>query len=462
MTGKNKRRIIIILGIIFIVFAAGLTGYKVWSPQEITDTPEEEEILMTNRYEGLSRISYEHAAPGIYHQESSDYINGEPAWNAGRFIPWSELEKRGIMIVRQGKLSTPMDFTSEDYDFYNYLAVEYIDGMVVLPDHITSIAKGTFFQCNITGICLPESLEHIGAEAFAQCHLLEEIHLPQNVKKLDGAPFAGCDSLSRITVSEENRWYDSRDNCNAIIRTDNNRLIAGCRETVIPDDIESVEEHAYENWIDKKNIDLPIVDSLAGDNISDEREVEYPPGFAEPELKSHEKSEAGVYSKGYIKYTEEKGIYIEDIRTTWQQLEQEGMITIKDGVLSTEVDEEVGNYMTRNYMTGAVVLPDLVKVVAKDTFKDCSIEELIIPEGVETIEDDAFNACKKLTRITLPESLKKIGRNAFSHCGVKNLEVPDGVKRIGSGAFEGITHIEYKGTAAYKKDSKYWGAKSMN
>ena len=370
MTGKNGKRIILILGIVVIAAAAGLTGYKVWSPREITDTPVEEETRTTQRYKELGQISYEHAEPGIYHQGSSDYINGEPAWNAGKFIPWSELEKRGIMIVRQGKLSTPMDFTSEESDFCNYLAVEYIDGMIVLPDHITSIAKGTFFHCNITGICLPESLEHIGAGAFAQCHLLKEIHLPKNVEKLDGAPFAGCDSLARITVSEENRWYDSRDNCNAIIRTDNNRLIAGCSETVIPDN--------------------------------------------------------------------------------------------KDGILSTEVDAIEGNYMTRNYMTGAVVLPDSVKTVAKDTFKDCSIEELIIPEGVVTIEEDAFNACKKLTRITLPESLKKIGKSAFSHCGIKSLEVPDSVKKIGSGAFEGISHIEYRGTATYRKDSKYWGAKSMN
>ena len=86
------------------------------------------------------------------------------------------------------------------------------------------------------------------------------------MEKLDGAPFVGCDSLARITVSEENRWYDSRDNCNAIIRTDNNRLIAGCSETVIPDNIESVEECVCENWIDRKEIDLPVVDSLADDN----------------------------------------------------------------------------------------------------------------------------------------------------------------------------------------------------
>ncbi len=459
---KNIRNISIIIAVISVFAMVVLVGYKVWSPKEIMDIREEEETRTTQRYKELGQISYEHAEPGIYHQGSSDYINGEPAWNAGKFIPWSELEKRGIMIVRQGKLSTPMDFTSEESDFCNYLAVEYIDGMIVLPDHITSIAKGTFFHCNITGICLPESLEHIGAGAFAQCHLLKEIHLPKNVEKLDGAPFAGCDSLARITVSEENRWYDSRDNCNAIIRTDNNRLIAGCRETVIPDNIESVEECACENWIDRKEIDLPVVDSLADDNISDEKETAYPPGFAEPELKSHEKSEAGIYIKGHIKYTEEKGIFIEDIRITWRQLEQEGMITIKDGILSTEVDAIEGNYMTRNYMTGAVVLPDSVKTVAKDTFKDCSIEELIIPEGVVTIEEDAFNACKKLTRITLPESLKKIGKSAFSHCGIKSLEVPDSVKKIGSGAFEGISHIEYRGTATYRKDSKYWGAKSMN
>ena len=171
MTGKSGKRIILILGIVVIAAAAGLTGYKVWSPREITDTPVVKETRTTKRYEELGQIAYEHAEPGVYHQGSSDYINGEPAWNAGKFITWSELGKRGIMIVRQGKLSTPMDFSSEESDFCNYLAVEYIDGMIVLPDHITSIAKGTFFHCNITGICLPESLEHIGAGAFAQCHL---------------------------------------------------------------------------------------------------------------------------------------------------------------------------------------------------------------------------------------------------------------------------------------------------
>jgi hypothetical protein len=40
--------------------------------------------------------------------------------------------------------------------------------------------------------------------------------------------------LESIVVSPDNPVYDSRDNCNAIIETSTNRLIAKCRSTVLP------------------------------------------------------------------------------------------------------------------------------------------------------------------------------------------------------------------------------------
>ena len=162
-----------------------------------------------------------------------------------------------------------------------------------------------------------------------------------------------------------------------------------------------------------------------------------------------------------------------------------GMQLVKECTeLSTEMDDNDGNYKAMEYITGAVVLPDDVKTVAKGTFGNCNISELVVPEGVKDIGENAFAGCGDLIRISLPESLKNIGAGAFSGCGVihlkvpggvekigmdafydckiENLKIPDSVKKIGSGAFEGISHIEYRGTATYRKDSKYWGAKSMN
>ncbi len=175
-------------------------------------------------------------------------------------------------------------------------------------------------------------------------------------------------------------------------------------------------------------------------NEQKEKEPVITERYVRPEQRSHEKSKPGIYQQSALKYTEEHGYVSEDIWTSWEELEKQGIVSIQDGILSTEMDDNDGNYKTMQYITGAVVLPDYVKSVAKGTFWGCNICELVVPEGVESIEEHAFAGCGELIRISLPESLKNIG----------------------DGAFEGITHIEYKGTAAYKKDSKYWGAKSMN
>ena len=52
--------------------------------------------------------------------------------------------------------------------------------------------------------------------------------------------FTGCNNIESITVSPDNPYYDSRDNCNAIIKTDSNQLIFGCQNTVIPDTVTSI------------------------------------------------------------------------------------------------------------------------------------------------------------------------------------------------------------------------------
>lgn len=216
--------------------------------------------------------------PGIYRRGPLRFIKGEYVRIEGEFVPWKALEKQGVVIVKRGELSTPE--TGEEEEPEDYESVRNIDGIVILPDNIRSIAGGTFAYCNITEIHLPDSLEHIGEYAFGACKELKEVYIPENVKKIEGAPFAGCNSLTRIAVSAENRWYDSRRDCNAIIQTDINRLIAGCKNTVIPDEIESVQAHAYENWINRESIVPPIVNEETADGYEGNRDI-FRPDFTD-------------------------------------------------------------------------------------------------------------------------------------------------------------------------------------
>ena len=70
--------------------------------------------------------------------------------------------------------------------------------------------------------------------------------------------------------------YDSRENCNAIIETSNNRLILGCKNSVIPNCVTTIAGYSFDNCIGLTCIAIPAsVTSIEGDafgeciNLSD-------------------------------------------------------------------------------------------------------------------------------------------------------------------------------------------------
>ena len=78
----------------------------------------------------------------------------------------------------------------------------------------------------------------------------------------------------------------------------------------------------------------------------------------------------------------------------------------------------------------------------------------VIPDGVTSIGDNAFDNCDGLTSITIPDSVKSIGDEAFSICtGLKSVTIGKGVTSIGDHAFFNCTELEnvyYRGSATQK------------
>lgn len=60
-----------------------------------------------------------------------------------------------------------------------------------------------------------------------------------------------------------------------------------------------------------------------------------------------------------------------------------------------------------------ITLPNNIKSIGHQAFKESAINNLTIPEGVESIEYEAFEACQSLERVILPNSISYIGVNAF-------------------------------------------------
>ncbi len=70
-------------------------------------------------------------------------------------------------------------------------------------------------------------------------------------------PFWGCGNLEKITVSQQNNVYDSREGCNAVIKKDGAVLVAACKSSVIPDGITVIGDGAFCDINSIKQVDIP-------------------------------------------------------------------------------------------------------------------------------------------------------------------------------------------------------------
>ena len=97
----------------------------------------------------------------------------------------------------------------------------------------------------------------IGDGAFYYCSGLTSLTIPASVTAIGDVAFSGCGRLTTISVESGNPKYDSRNNCNAIIETESNTLLFGCRNTVIPTTVTSVEEEAFHSCIGLTTVNIP-------------------------------------------------------------------------------------------------------------------------------------------------------------------------------------------------------------
>ena len=78
-----------------------------------------------------------------------------------------------------------------------------------------------------------------------------------------------------------------------------------------------------------------------------------------------------------------------------------------------------------------IILPHNLTSIREGTFEGCTgLRRIVIRDGVETIEDAAFSGCRSLCELTIPNSVKQIGVNAFAGCYMDELLIPDSVETI--------------------------------
>ena len=72
---------------------------------------------------------------------------------------------------------------------------------------MSDIGKWAFYHCSLVSLSIPNSVRHIGKNAFSYCKKLKTIYLPEGIRVIGENPFIGCENLQSIVVPRETQWW---------------------------------------------------------------------------------------------------------------------------------------------------------------------------------------------------------------------------------------------------------------
>lgn len=324
-------------------------------------------------------------------------------------------------------------------------AFSYCTGLrnIVIPNSVTLIEQAAFRDCtglleisfgtslttiepqafqgcsSITEVRIPNSVTRIGGFAFEGCKGIKNLYISESVSQIEDAAFAGCGALQSIFVDSNNLFYDSRNNCNAIIEIKTNKLITGCEKTSIPNTVDSIGNMAFCECTTMTEVSIP-------------------------------NSVKSIGSAAFYGCEALTKVIISDLEA-WLNIS-----FFDDGSNPLYCAHHL--FLNGSEITN-LAIPNTITSVKQCAFTGCSgLESITIPNSVKSIGFNAFAYCTGLSSIELPSSVKTIGDQAFFYCSnLSSISVPETLENIGSYAFNGtlwynsqLDGLVYLGKIAYK------------
>ena len=377
--------------------------------------------------------------------------------------------------VNLQEITLPPTITSIGYNAFGYTVNQQGQTTpcsslhnIVIPPSVTTIGAYAFSQSGLTEVILPPSVTSIGTLAFGNCDNLEYVYLPASVTSIEGNAFTGT-SIWTIEVDQENPVYDSR-GCNAIIQTDIDKLITGCKNTVIPDNVVSIGISAFENATGLTTITLPSSVESIGEHA-----------FANcsglTTINAERPLPPTIYSNTFINMVHSNVTVnvpcgaLTDYRNAeiWSGLS----FNYVDPCNIVFADANVKSICVSNWDTngdGELSFAEAAAVTSLGTvFKDntdiTSFNELVYFTELSDIASHAFDGCTNLSSVMLPNNIIIIGNYAFRGCSsLVSVTLSDQLVRIMNNAFvncSALSHIDIPSTVTYI-GSSFGGCSSLS
>lgn len=394
----------------------------------------------------------------------------------------------------------------EEYSWSKEIPFEEIE----LPNTIKAIGNYSFANCKIKNINLPDSLEYIGDYAFLNCNKLTSIIIPKNVKHIGINPFfkhSYYHSTLKNVVSESPHFI-VESNC---LMTVNREKIISCFQgyrLVNTDQEQNLLTQEMYDCILPEGVKVICKYAFGGSKV---KSISLPHSLQSIEEGAFEDGKfTSLLIPHMVNYIGEKAF------SNCETLEKINILSDKISIIEKELFDgckslmninipecvtEIGDYAFRGCLKlSSICLPTNIKKININPFIKSGISQIIcetdsfnvidgilygnkgkdivavltsanktiiIPDGVETIRQEAFACNTNVEEVICPASLKNIGIKSFTECtslrsvqlersavkelpdyvfsGCKQLEcvlLPENIRRIGKDAFEKCEKLE--------------------
>jgi hypothetical protein len=304
-----------------------------------------------------------------------------------------------LKVVDDGVVANPVNITYSDSTqtvVTGYTGV--INGELIIPEGVTSIAAGAFTgQTGLTEILVPQSLTTIGAQAFKGTGLTT-VFMP-NVTSIGAQCFQNCASLT----------------------------------TVIAPNLTTVPASAFEGCIALTSLNsFTITEGFADVNTTTAN------SFIQVSLVINL---SGITSLGSAAFA--------------------NCQSIESVILPTTITVIPANLFSGAVSLETVNIPTTVTTIASGAFSNtASLEEVVIPTSVTTIESQAF-AGAGLTSITLHSGVTTIGSAVFSNAtNLLEVTILAPITTLPANIFEGassLTTVELPPTITIVAEAAFKG-----
>ena len=273
-----------------------------------------------------------------------------------------------VIYVPRHNAPSKLKAELKDDTFCSFLFIESKTlKSIILPKNLKSIEAAVFANCDsLTSVVIPEGLTHMEGSVFDHCTSLTSVTLPSTLKNIDGtSTFKNCTSLTSVSLPEDMLYLYGY-------------TFEGCtslKSITLPKKLDCIMTNAFAGCVSLTSLYIPASVSEIGRDAFD--------GCSGITSFHVDEANQNYSSEGTVLFNKDKTRLI----CALGQIE--------------------GDYK----------VPATVRDINEWAFRDQSrVLSVSLPEGLTQVQMYLFDGCTNLQSVSLPKSLKSIQYAAFKDC----------------------------------------------